>query len=585
MHKDLLENKNFQTTPWIKAVLVVLLALNIISIVILAGVPPVSRDALTHHLAVPKLYLKHGSIYEISDVEFSYYPMNLDLLYMIPLYFGNDIIPKYIHFAFALLTSFLIFGYLQKRLDVLYALLGAVFFLSLPIILKLSITVYVDLGLVFFSTAALIYLFKWINNDYKIKYLLISAVSCGLALGTKYNGLILFFLLTLFIVFLHARHSAATSQTQWKALSYGVVFMLVAAAVFSPWAIRNYLWTKNPIYPLHKSWFNGKKIDSGAAVGDTSSGESIENQNPEAKRFGGDWGHFAIRKIIYKEKWWEVAFIPLRIFFQGEDDNPKFFDGRLNPFLLFLPIIAFFNFRRNSTKLRREKLILLVFSVLYISYVFFQTDMRTRYIAPVIPPLIILSVIGLENTMVFIQDRWAGAKRRLAFGSAAAVVFLLFTLNALYLVAQFRYVKPMSYLRGELQRDAYITTYRGEYPAIQFINRRLSPSAQLLALGLGNRIYYSDRRMDCDPEFFKNAIGIAHSADSLADVLRSRGYSHLLIRRHYFRHFFYDHMSDEKRMIFDHFRETRTEALFSGQGYQVLEITDVPAIPMVKYGN
>ena len=207
MHKDLLENKNFQTTPWIKAVLVVLLALNIISIVILAGVPPVSRDALTHHLAVPKLYLKHGSIYEISDVEFSYYPMNLDLLYMIPLYFGNDIIPKYIHFAFALLTSFLIFGYLQKRLDVLYALLGAVFFLSLPIILKLSITVYVDLGLVFFSTAALIYLFKWINNDYKIKYLLISAVCGGLALGTKYNGLIVLFILTLFFPFVFVSNS------------------------------------------------------------------------------------------------------------------------------------------------------------------------------------------------------------------------------------------------------------------------------------------------------------------------------------------------------------------------------------------
>jgi hypothetical protein len=143
----------------------------------------------------------------------------------------------------------------------------------------------------------------------------------------------------------------------------------------------------------------------------------------------------------------------------------------------------------------------------------------------------------------------------------------------------------MSYLTGKLQRDDYITTYRGEYPAIQFINRRLSPGAQLLALGLGNRIYYCDRRMDCNPEFFKSAIGIAHSADSLADLLRSRGYSHLLIRRHYFRYFFYNHMSDEKRMIFDRFRETRTEALFNGQGYQVLKITDVQPIPMAKYGN
>ena len=72
-----------------------------LAILVLASVPPVDRDALTHHLAVPKLYLKHGGIYAIPAIPFSYYPMNLDLLYLIPLYFGNDIIPKYIHFAFA----------------------------------------------------------------------------------------------------------------------------------------------------------------------------------------------------------------------------------------------------------------------------------------------------------------------------------------------------------------------------------------------------------------------------------------------------------------------------------------------------
>lgn len=133
-----------------KGSLIGLFILLIASIVILSWVPPVSRDALTHHLAVPKLYLQHGGIYEIPSIAFSYYPMNLDLLYIIPLYFGNDIVPKLIHFVFALLTAGLIYYYLAKRLGTIWALLGAIFFLSLPIIVKLSITVYVDLGLVFF---------------------------------------------------------------------------------------------------------------------------------------------------------------------------------------------------------------------------------------------------------------------------------------------------------------------------------------------------------------------------------------------------------------------------------------------------
>ena len=210
--------------PDMKALFAGLLAVIVISILILAYVPPVSRDALIHHLALPKLYLKHGGIYEIPAAPFSYYPMNLDLLYMIPLYFGNDIIAKYIHFVFALLTAIFIFRYLRRRLDDVYALLGVVLFLSLPIIVKLSITVYVDLGLIFFSTAALFSLFKWMNNNFKLKHLLISAVCCGMGLGTKYNGLIVFFLLTIFVILIYVKFSADSENKQPKALGFGIVF-------------------------------------------------------------------------------------------------------------------------------------------------------------------------------------------------------------------------------------------------------------------------------------------------------------------------------------------------------------------------
>ena len=106
-------------------------------ILILSSVPPVSRDALTHHLAVPKLWLEKGLFTELPAIPFSYYPMNLDLLYMVPLYLGNDIVPKYIHFAFALLTALLIYRHVKRRLDRTYGLLGALFFAFLVTTVKL----------------------------------------------------------------------------------------------------------------------------------------------------------------------------------------------------------------------------------------------------------------------------------------------------------------------------------------------------------------------------------------------------------------------------------------------------------------
>ena len=78
-------------------------------IVLLASVPPVSRDALTHHLAVPKLWVEAGGIYERADIPFSYYPQLLDILYMAPVALGHDIAAKYLHFTFALLTALIIF--------------------------------------------------------------------------------------------------------------------------------------------------------------------------------------------------------------------------------------------------------------------------------------------------------------------------------------------------------------------------------------------------------------------------------------------------------------------------------------------
>ncbi|MCK4985549.1 MAG: glycosyltransferase family 39 protein, partial [Desulfobacterales bacterium] len=373
------------------------LVLLVASIVILASTPPVSRDALTHHLAMPKLYLKQGAIYEIPYAKWSYYPMNLDLLYMIPLYFGNDIIPKFIHFAFALLTGGFIFRYLKKRSELPYAILGVVFFLSIPVIVKLSITVYVDLGLIFFSFAALTYLFRWIETDFKLKSLVASAICCGIALGTKYNALICYFLLTLFIVFVYSRLSPSTHANQIKALVYGAVFMLIAATVFSPWAIRNFKWTNNPLYPLYDSWFNPTKTEFHDIIEPRVVHNSNEDSNAGINASNGRWTHFAIRKIIFNEKWWEIALIPIRIFFQGRDGNPKYFDGKLNPLLFFLPFFAFMGMRSNSQQLQIEKKIMLAFAVLFIFLAFLQRDMRIRYIGPAIPPLVVLSILGLQS--------------------------------------------------------------------------------------------------------------------------------------------------------------------------------------------
>ena len=458
----------------------------IASVLVMSWVPPTSRDALTHHLAIPKIYVQHGGMVEIPSLAFSYYPLNLDLLYTVCLIFGNDIVPKYIHFAFALLTAWLIFGYLKRRLDAMFALAGVVLFLSLPVIVRLSTTVYVDLGLVFFTTLALIYFLKWIEKDFSPACLIISAIGCGLALGTKYNALIVLLLMALFIPFAYSKwsqkrpdsagngHAFLNLKISLKAISYSTLYVLLALVIFSPWAIRNYTWTKNPVHPLFSQYFENSDLNR------------LSDQDLEPPEIIGEaargpvmlFSPFTTRKIIYGETWWQTLLIPVRIFFEGKDDRPKHFDGRLNPYLLLLPIFAFILKRNTDAVVKNERNILATFAVLFIMISFFKADMRIRYVAPAIPPLVIMAILGLNNILAAIDKGLKGGLNRLCKSIFVLAVSFLVFLNAVYVWQLYHRIDPLSYISGRLSRDQYIERYRPEYAAIRFANKSLASDAE-----------------------------------------------------------------------------------------------------------
>jgi len=528
---------------WLHVALLLLIIGTVLSISLLASVPPVSRDALTHHLAVPKLYLENGGIYEIPHLTFSYYPMNLNLLYMIPLYFSNDILPKFIHFAFALLTAWMIYIYLLKRINKTYALLGAFFFLTIPVVVRLSSTVYVDLGLICFLFASLLFLFKWIEFEFKARYLLISAVFCGLALGTKYNGLVGLFLLGLFVPYIYARYNSGEKLVSAKAATWGAIFIIVSLIVFSPLMIRNVIWTGNPVYPLYNSVFNE----------DLSSDEYKPNTLIEARE---QMSHIDIRREIYEESWFEIALIPLRVFFQGKDDAPKYFDGKTNPFLLLLPLFAFFGISSAGRQERTEKLVLLFFSVLFLLYACAQASIRIRYFSPILPPLVVLSMFGLHNLHYILL----GQNHRISVGFKKAVligiVFVMMGLNGIYMVDRFKKDQPMAYITGQVTRDQYIQAYRPEYASFQYANKNLTKDDKILGLYIGDRLYYSAIPARFNIEILQSFAAETESGRDVAERLQKKGFTHILVNFSLFNYWVQKYTTHEKLVLKDFFEKS-----------------------------
>lgn len=542
-----------------KVILLGLIFVLIAAVLVLSCVPPVSKDELVHHLAVPKLYLKHGGMYEIPFMDFSYYPMNVDLLYLIPLYFGNDILPKFIHFSFALLTAWLLFSYLKRRTSATVALFGVTLFLSIPIVVKLSITAYVDLGLIFFSFAALILLLKWKETGFKPRYLILSAIMTGLAMGVKYNGLLVWAVLTLLVPLLYAWGVKGKTPGFLRPAGLGALFFLVAFLVFSPWAIRNHSWTNNPVYPLYDGWFNPPKIPLGE-----NPAEQEEAQSPS--------GHFVFRKVIFGETGWEIALLPVRVFFQGRDGDPRYFDGRLNPFLFFLPFFAFLRRKDDGADLAQEKKVFLLFSILFLTIAFLSTDLRVRYIAPILPPLVALSSLGLYKVLNLFQAlkgkraRWLGTVLVWSAGTFALA------LNGRYLFTQFELVQPFGYLSGKVSRDEYIAKHRPEYPAMKFINEKLPSDVLVAFIFLGNRGYYCERDYVFGESQLERIVKQVNTSEGIHLGLARSGITHLFVCDPLFKKWAMNRLSEKEINNLNDFFERYSKVIYSNQGFTVLSL-------------
>ncbi len=544
--------------------LVLTLTMLVAVIVVMSMVPPVSKDALVHHLAVPKLYLNNGGIYEIPFMDFSYYPMNLDLLYMIPLYFGNDIVPKLIHFLFALLTAWLIFSYLKKREGLVYGLAGALFFLSIPVIVKLSINVYVDLGVIFFSFASLLLMMKWLQEGFRYKYLIYSGIMCGLALGTKYNSLITFVLLSLFIPFLYSRFTENKKTIFFRSILACVIFILTALAVFSPWMIRNCYWKGNPVYPLYNKVFNPPV--SVATVNADKNGEKKVRQNR---------GLFTYRHLVYGESGLEISMLPLRIFFHGRDGDPQYFDGKLNPFLLIFSLLAFIPVKNVPVSFRREKLIMLCFSILFILIALFTAVFRIRYIAPIIPPLTVLSILGIKNLYGILNGILLRFNKVAGSMIVASLFVICLALNASYIIKLFGKVDPLPYISGKTTRDEYISVYIPEYPALKYINENLPSNSKIFFIYLGKRGYYCDREYIFNLGLLHRTILKANDSQELLAGFRDKSVTHLLVNFPVFKKWIRENCSIEKQELISIFFRDFTVLNYYKNGIGLYTIKDI----------
>jgi Dolichyl-phosphate-mannose-protein mannosyltransferase len=504
-------------------------------------VPPTARDELTHHLAIPRLYARAGKILEIPMAPYAYYPMLLDMLYTPWVYWGYDSFPKLVHGLFGFMTGLSLYAYLSRRMNAVYGLLGFFFFISVPSVLRLSHWAYVDLGTTFYSTAALLCVLRWREEQTGEQWLIMAALSAGFAVATKPNGLVAWLLLFFLFAWTAVREP---KHGYGKILFECLLFGAVGVLPFLPWFIKNWLQTGNPFFPLLGGLFPAKTAIEGGGASYVS------------------LGVFAKRELLYGENWWQITALPLRLFFFGRDDDPQYFDGVLSPSLiLFLPW-AF------KGKWLEEKKRLMSFAVLFFLYALFLVDLRVRYILPVVPPMVILFTYGVFN--VYLR------MKRPAY--LFAVLSCCAAFNGYYLWRYCRDVAPLRYLTGQENRTAYLDRTLPEYPAFQYLNGELSPTAKIYLLFMGRRAYYCQREYFHDggelPGFLLQAIQSAKEPVDVARRLKALRLTHLLVRDELLIRFLRDNLKPAQQKLWEAFTANHLKTLFRERGYSVLQLHD-----------
>jgi hypothetical protein len=231
--------------------------------------------------------------------------------------------------------------------------------------------------------------------------------------------------------------------------------------------------------------------------------------------------------------------------------------------------------RNDQEEVRTEKKAMLAFVVLFFAIAFFTSDLRIRYIAPILPALVVLSAMGVEK----LQGAIGKAGRRRVKNPLLALLMIALAsalaYNGRYVVAQFREVEPLGYIAGAVSREEYLESHRPEYAAMRFINSHLPQDAKVMLIFLGSRGYYCDRSYVYGDEALGSVFNGSNSGEEMHSKLKGMGITHLLIFDHLFGRWVSGNLKEKAETSLKPFFINYAKLIYSKNGFSVFALGSV----------
>ena len=500
-------------------------------------VPPWHFDVLAYNLAVPKVYIRAHQIVYMPDNFYSNLPSLVNTIYLMGLLLHSGVLSNMLGYVLGVNLVLAIFYFCSRFFNFKIAVLSSLIFYSFPNVIRLSRTSHVDIQLASFIFLAFYGLFIYLDSGSN-KHLVMSGIFAGLGASSKIFGIVGVCGISVILLSDIISRLLKKELNYKKALLKLFIFFLVVLIIFSPWLLKNYIFTGNPVWPAMNGVFNGKYWDK-------------EHQEQVAK--------LTLKRvpsiINFLRLPWDIhtqtgSRIPIENIDYEESIGPYF--------LVFLPLYFIL---KKKNKVINKFFVLILVSVsiwFFLSYVL-------RYIIFVWPLIAIISAYVIVELLKNPQI------------SKIVKILLVFTFCFNIAVWAAMNLKSLPVAFGLETHDEFLSRYPGSvYKASKFINANLPEDSKIL-LFRDKRGFYLDRNYLWADPLFQDYIDYSKikNEDYYYNLLKSIGITHVLVNTEFeWRgQIAYEHRYSQRILnMMDRFLKKYTKNLYNNYGILVNEL-------------
>ena len=512
-------NETITTTHWfLFALIAVLLLMTAVS----SLAPPIAKDTLLYHFAVPKAFVaQHSNAFVDGNIA-SYLPLGVEMHYVWAMLLAGRESPRAVEaatgvvgFLFFPLLLTVVYGWAREiNVSRTWALIATSMVATVPTAFHVASSGYIDLSLALFVTLAVYSLTRWWKEQTR-GWIILIAVFLGAALSIKLTAVIVIAAFAL-IILLRARNA----ENVGKVVIGGFAALLLAGVIASPWYIRTWAATGSPVFPFYMSIWPGKVA-----------GWDVERSNL-FQAMNSQYGGADVNKLNY-------VTAPVRASVAAQPEQPEYYDGVLGvAFLIGLPLLIWALWKFDLAV--EIKIAAGVAAILYTFWLF--SSEQLRYLLPIVPLLAVAIAASAE----------AIAKTRKTLGTVFQYALVAACVGGILTsFAWFLQKAPLRVVLGGETRDQYLTRNLDYYPYYQTLNTDTPADAKVWLINMRRDTYNIERPVFSDYLFedwtLRKMVWESRSVQELRAKTAAMGIQYVLARHDFLFDFDKSTLVDDKR--------------------------------------